>query len=155
MPPDVRPGQVLSLLDKVEASGGRIHAGELARQLEEDLAVFPSVLEATEMLGLVRNEGGEICLTDEGKTRPKSRQGMAEILNASLAGVEPFGTAIELAKRGKPIRASDVPSALKRKGISYHLDQQTNVSTVTSVLVAWAVFPGLLRYEGSGKFEES
>ena len=104
MPPDVRPGRVLSLLERVEASGGRIHAGELARQPEEDLTVFPPVLEATEISGLVRNEGGEICLTAEGKTQPKSRQGMAEILNATR------GRGGFISSHGRGLHSLAVPS---------------------------------------------
>jgi NitT/TauT family transport system ATP-binding protein len=66
MPANVRGGQVISLVEITGSIGGKVDAPKLADELGADIAVLLPILDAAEMLGLVRTEKGDVHLTELG-----------------------------------------------------------------------------------------
>lgn len=155
MPANVRPGQVIGLVEVTGGLGSRVDASTLADELGADLAVLLPILDAAEILGLIKNVKGEVMLTDFGVDFQKETQNKVEMLRSQLARVEPFRTALELAARQKEISAEDVTAELEIEGIRLHHQREINMSLVQGLLVHWAIRSGLLSYDGrSGKFRK-
>jgi len=60
MPANVRAGQVVSLVEVTGGLGPKIDTHRLADELGADIAVFLPILDAAELLGLVKKERGEV-----------------------------------------------------------------------------------------------
>lgn len=155
MPGNVRGGQVISLVEIVGGIGGKVDAPKLADELGADIAVMLPILDAAEMLGLVRMEKGDVHLTDLGHRFQKTSTNKLRMLKDRIATIEPFRTAVELAARGKPITASQVADSLMEMGLKWHFQPEMNESLIRALLIHWAIYAGLLRYDGkSGKFQK-
>ena len=153
IPATVRAGQVLALVEIVGSFGGRIDAPKLADELGGDIAFLLPILDTAEMLGLVRNERGDIFLTDSGLKFQKASKGKVRQLGDRLAKFEPFRTAIELAKKKGAFTPGALAEALARKGFQWHHDKELNETLVQKLLINWAIGAELLKYDGkSGKF---
>jgi NitT/TauT family transport system ATP-binding protein len=153
MPGNVRGGQVISLVEIAGGIGGKVDAPKLADELGADIAVLLPILDAAEMLGLVRTEKGDVHLTDLGLKFQKTSKNKLRILKDRIAAIEPFRTALELAAKGKPITASQVADALQEIGLKWHYQPEINESLIHALLLHWAIYAGLLTYDGkSGKF---
>ena len=153
MPANVRAGQVISLVEVAGGIGGKVDAPKLADELGADLAVLLSILDAAEMLGLVRSEKGDVYLTELGHKFQKTLTNKVTILKERLANVEPFRTALELSAKGKHVTAEWVADSLMEMGIKWHYRPEINETLVKTLLIHWAIYAGLLKYDGkSGKF---
>jgi NitT/TauT family transport system ATP-binding protein len=153
MPANVRAGQVISLVEVAGGIGGKVDAPKLADELGADLAVLLPILDAAEMLGLVRTEKGDVHLTELGHRFQKTLTNKVTILKERLASIEPFRTALELAAKGKPVTADQAADALAEMGIKWHYRPEINETLVKTLLIHWAIYAGLLKYDGkSGKF---
>jgi hypothetical protein len=107
------------------------------------------------MLGLVRSEKGGVSLTELGLRFQKTSKDKVRVLKDRLAAIEPFRTALELASRGKPVTAGQVAEALSEIGIKWHYQPELNESLINALLIHWAIYGGLLKYDGkSGKFQK-
>jgi NitT/TauT family transport system ATP-binding protein len=156
MPSNVRAGQVISLVEITGSIGGRVDAPKLADELGADIAVLLPILDAAEMLGLVRSEKRDIHLTELGLKFQKTSKGKLRILKDRIAAIEPFRTALELASRGKPVTAAQVADVLQEMGLRWHYQPEMNESLVKTLLIHWAIYAGLLSYDGkSGKFQKA
>ncbi len=156
MPGNVRAGQVISLVEITGGLGAKIDAQRLADELGADLAVLLPILDAAEMLGLVKSEKGEVSLTDLGIKFQKTSKNKLMLLKDKLATIEPFRTAMVLASKGKPVTAAQVADALGEYGIRWHYKQELNESLVKMLLVHWTIYAGLMSYDGkSGKFQKA
>jgi NitT/TauT family transport system ATP-binding protein len=153
MPANVRGGQVISLVEIVGGIGGKVDAPKLADELGADIAVLLPILDAAEMLGLVRTEKGDVHLTELGLKFQKTSKNKLRILKDRIAAIEPFRTALELAAKGKPITASQAADSLAEIGLKWHYQPEINESLIRGLLIHWAIYAGLLTYDGkSGKF---
>lgn len=153
MPATVRGGQVISLVEVTGSIGGRVDAPKLADELGADIAVLLPILDAAEMLGLVRSEKGDVHLTELGHRFQKASTQKLRILKDRIAAIEPFRTALELAAKGKPITAAQVAESLGEMGLKWHYQPDINESLIQTLLIHWAIYAGLLKYDGrSGKF---
>ncbi|MDA4120786.1 MAG: AAA-associated domain-containing protein [Thaumarchaeota archaeon] len=153
MPASVRAGQVISLVEVAGGIGGKVDAPKLADELGADLAVLLSILDAAEMLGLVRTEKGDVYLTELGHRFQKTLTNKVTILKERLANIEPFRTALELAAKGKAVMAEQVADSLAEIGIKWHYRAEINETLVKTLMIHWAIYAGLLKYDGkSGKF---
>jgi hypothetical protein len=124
--------------------------------MDYDIAVLLSTLDAAEMLGLVRSEKGDVCLTELGLRFQKTSRNKVRMLRDRLAAIEPFRTALELASRGKPVTAGQVAESLSEIGIKWHYQPELNESLINDLLVHWTIYGGLMRYDGkSGKFQRT
>ena len=153
MPANVRGGQVISLVEVTGSIGGKVDVPKLADELGADIAVLLPILDAAEMLGLVRTEKGDVHLTELGHRFQKTSKEKLKMLRDRIATIEPFRTALELASRGKPITAAQVAESLSEMGLKWHYQPDINESLIRALLIHWAIYAGLLRYDGkSGKF---
>jgi hypothetical protein len=126
----------------------------LADELGEDMAVLLPILDAAEMLGLVRSEKGDVYLTELGLRFQKTPKNKVRMLKDKLAAIEPFRTALELASKGRPVTAEQVAESLSEIGIKWHYQPELNESLINALMIHWTIYGGLLRYDGkSGKFQ--
>ena len=156
MPGNVRAGQVISLVEITGGIGGKVDVPKLADELGADIAVLLPILDAAEMLGLVRNERGDVHLTELGLKFQKTSKSKLRMLKERVATIEPFRTAMEIASRGKAFTASQVSEALQEMGLRWHYQPEMNESLIRMLLIHWAIYAGLLTYDGkSGKFQKA
>lgn len=156
MPATVRAGQVISLVEVAGGIGGKVDIPKLADELGADIAVLLPILDGAEMLGLVRTEKGDVHLTELGLKFQKTSKNKVRVIKDRLAAIEPFRTAVELASRGKSIKASQVADLLAEMGLKWHYQPEINESLIKALLIHWAISGDLLKYDGkSGKFQKA
>jgi NitT/TauT family transport system ATP-binding protein len=155
MPPNVRPGQVIGLVEVTGGLGARVDASTLADELGADIAVLLPILDAAELLGLVQSAGGEVVLTDLGKEFQKEVKDKVVMLKTRLTKLEPFRTALELVSKEGEVSAHDVADELTIEGIRFHHLPEINETLVQGLLLHWGIRAGLMSYDGrSGKFRK-
>lgn len=155
IPANVRAGQVISLVEVTGGLGTRVDIPRLADELGDDIGVLLPILDAAEMLGLVRTEKGDVFLTELGQRFQKQTRNKVKMLRDRLAAIEPFRTAVDLATRKKSITAGDVADVLAEMGLRWHYQSEINENLIKTLLIHWAIYAGLLRYDGkSGKFQK-
>ena len=156
MPGNVRAGQIISLVEVTGSIGGKVDAPKLADELGVDIAVLLPILDAAEMLGLVRTEKGDVHLTELGLKFQKTSKNKIKILKDRLATIEPFRTTLELASKRKHVTAAEVADALAEMGIRWHYQPEMNETLIKTLLIHWAIYAGLLKYDGkSSKFQKA
>lgn len=156
MPANVRGGQVISLVSIAGEMGGRVDTPKLADELGADLAVLLPIIDAAEMLGLVRTEKGDVYLTEFGQKFQKTPKNRLVMVKDRIAMIEPFRTALQLAAKGKPFRAEEVADELMEMGLKWHYQPEINEKLVNTLLIHWAIYAGLLKYDGkSEKFQKA
>jgi NitT/TauT family transport system ATP-binding protein len=156
MPANVRGGQVISLVEVTGSIGGRVDIPKLADELGADVAVLLPILDAAEMLGLVRVEKGDVHLTELGLKFQKTSKQKLKMLKDRIAAIEPFRTALELTSKGKQITSAQVAESLSEMGLKWHYQPDINESLIQGLLIHWAIYAGLLMYDGkSGKFTKA
>jgi len=156
MPANVRGGQVISLVEVTGSIGGKVDAPKLADELGADIAVLLPILDAAEMLGLVRSEKGDVHLTELGHRFQKASKEKLKILKERIAALEPFRTALEVAAKGKPFAPSQVAESLSEMGLKWHYQPDINEALIKALLIHWAIYAGLLKYDGkSGRFTKA
>jgi hypothetical protein len=152
MPGNVRAVEVISLVDEIEELGTGIHVSQFAEKTGYDIEVLLPILEAAEMLGLVRSEGGKLFLTEEGlKFEERTMTGRVSALAEKLKSIEPFRTAIELASNGGRTTAEEVSQNLAKRGTTWHYEPETNESLVSALLIHWTIRAGILSYDGEDR----
>jgi len=155
MPGNVRAGQVISLVEVTGGLGAKVDVPRLADELGADIAVLLGVLDAAEMLGLVKSEKGDVYLTELGLKFQKASRNKVRMLKDRLAGIEPFRTALDLASKGKPVTAGQVADTLTEIGIKWHYQPELNEELIRALLVHWTIYGGLMSYDGkTGKFQK-
>jgi hypothetical protein len=155
MPGNVRAGQVISLVEVTGGLGAKVDVPRLADELGADIGVLLPILDTAEMLGLVRTEKGTVYLTDLGHKFQKTVRNKVRMLKDRLAAIEPFRTALELASHGKGITAAMISDSLMEFGIKWHYQPELNESIIKALLIHWAIYGGLLRYDGkTGRFQK-
>jgi NitT/TauT family transport system ATP-binding protein len=153
MPASVRAGQVIGLVEVVGNFGSTVDASKLAEELGADLATLLPMLDAAEMLGLVRTEKGDVSLTEFGLKFQKTSKQKVRLLKDTLSKIEPFRTALELGTKEEHFSAHDVSEALLERDLRWHHKTEMNESLIQAMLVHWAIYSGLLNYNGkTGKF---
>lgn len=156
MPGTVRAGQVISLVEVAGSIGGKVDAPKLADELGADLGVLLTIMDAAEILGLVRMEKGDVYLTELGLKFQKTSTNKVKILKERLATIEPFRTALDLASKRRGITAGNVADALSEMGMKWHFVPEMNETLIKTLLIHWAIYGGLLRYDGkSEKFQKA
>jgi hypothetical protein len=152
MPPNVRPGQVIGLVEVTGGLGSRVDVSTLADELGADIAVLLPILDAAEILGLVTNANGEVHLTDFGAEFQKETKDKVTLLKDRLKKIEPFRTALEFATKRGEATSRQVADELAIEGIKMHHQMDMNESLVQFLLVHWGIRSGLLSYDKDGKF---
>jgi hypothetical protein len=148
MPADVRAIQVISAVEEIGELGAGIHFTELSEKTEVEIDVLLPILKVAEMLGLVRNEEGNLFLTGDGLKVQGTPMDKALILKERVSSIEPFRTAVELASKRGSTTAGEVADTLAENGIQWHFKQERNESAIRDLLIGWTIRAGLLSYDG-------
>ena len=146
-PADVNASQLRAFLKLVYASEGVVHVHTVATELHMDLTKLLPVLDAAEMLGLVKIKRGEIRLSEEAPKMFGTRRERVLAISEPLSKVEPFVTALKFKER---FTGEDVAKELSKKGIRWHHEDEVNTLVVTEILTHWGIHTGLVDYDGSG-----
>ncbi len=147
---------MISLVEITGGLGARVDASRLADELGADIAVLIPILDTAEMLGLVKNEDGEVYLTEFGQKFQKTAKSKVRLLRDQLSGIEPFRTALDLTSHNRSTTAREVAEALLEKGLKWHYNHELNESLISALLIHWAIYAGLLNYDGKkGKFQKA
>lgn len=155
MPANVRPVQTVSLIQIFDDLGPSIELMRLADELRADLVVLLPIIDAVEMLGLVKREKDGLTLTDFGLKFQKTTRNFNKIrlLKDRLIEIEPFKTSLDLANQKRNVTAADIAETLNKNGIQWDPDPELNESLVNNLLIPWAILAGILSYDGkTGKF---
>ena len=156
MPANVTGGQVISLVEITGSIGGKVDVPKLADELGANVAILLPILDAAEMLGLVRSEKGDVHLTELGQKFQKITKSKLKTLKDRIAALEPFRTALALASRGKPVTVRQIADSLGEIGLWCHYQPEINVSLFRGLLIHWTIYAGLLEYDGrSGRFQKA
>jgi NitT/TauT family transport system ATP-binding protein len=154
MPANVRAGQVIGLVETTGALGSVIDASRLADEFGADLTTLLPILDAAEILGLVKANKGDVSLTDFGYKFQKASKYKVKLLKDVLSKTEPFKTALELVSKKKSVSVNEVAEGLKRRGITWHHKDEMNEFMIQTLLIHWAIYAELLTYNGkTGKFQ--
>jgi NitT/TauT family transport system ATP-binding protein len=155
MPANVRAGQVIGLVEITGGLGSIIDASRLADEFGADLTTLLPILDAAEMLGLVKADKGDVSLTDFGHKFQKAEKYKVKLLKDALSNIEPFRTALELVSKKKRISVQEVAEDLKSRGITWHHKDEINEFMIQTLLIHWAIYAELLTYNGkTGKFQK-
>jgi hypothetical protein len=148
MPANVRAGQVIALVEVTGELGSPIDLSRLADELAADIAVLLPILDAAEMLDLVKVEGGTVSLTDLGRQFQKARKNKIRLVKDELSRIEPFKTALELATHRHVFSSTQVTETLFNRRVGWHHEPEVNEAIVRGLLIHWTIYAGLLRYNG-------
>lgn len=154
MPGNVKPGQVISLVEITGGMGPKLDVPRVADELGADIDVLFPIIDAAQMLGLVKLEKGDLYLTEDGHAFQKTLKQKVKTLKDRLALIEPFKTAVELASKEHRVSAREVADALLEKGIRWHYQPEKNESVIRELLIHWTIYAGLLSYGKAGEFQK-
>ena len=155
MPADVRAGQVIGLVEITGGLGTPIDVAKLSDEFGANLETLLPILDAGEMLGLVKVDKGDVSLTEFGMKFQKASKQKVRLVKDHLSKIEPFKTALELASKKESVLASEICDALAERDIRWHHAPELNESLVQALLIHWAIYAGLLSYNGkTGKFQK-
>lgn len=154
MPANVRAGQVVGLVEITGGLGTVIDVSRLADEFGADIATLLPILDAAEMLGLVKADKGDVSLTELGLKFQKTSKHKIRMLRDIIAKIEPFKTAVELASKNKKgVSVREISDTLAERGIRWH-HNELNDSLIQALLIHWAIYAELLSYNGkTGKFQ--
>lgn len=154
MPANVRAGQVMGLVEITGGLGGPIDLSRLADEFGADLVTLLPVIDAGEMLGLIKVDKGNVALTDFGAKFQKASKQKIKLLKDQLGKIEPFRTALKLATNSKKgVTTREICEDLVWRDTRWHHNPEVNESLVQALLIHWSIYAGLLSYNGkTGKF---
>jgi len=154
MPGKVKPGQVISLVEITGGMGPKMDVPRVADEMGADIDVLFPIIDAAQMLGLVKLEKGDLSLTEDGHAFQKALKHKVTTLRDRLAAIEPFKTAVELASKKRRVSAHDVADALQRMGVKWHYQPEVNESIIRELLIHWTIQSGLLAVGKAGDFQK-
>jgi len=71
------------------------------------------------------------------------------LVKQQISKIEPFKSAFELATHG--VSSAEVTQDLSERGIIWHHEPELNEAAIHSLLIHWAIYAGLLRYNGKNR----
>ncbi len=155
MPGNVRAGQVISLVEVTGGLGSAIdRVTARATSSAPTSRSFIPILDTAELLGLVKVEKGDISLTEFGQKFQKTSKNKVKLLTDQLAqdrAVQDRGRACQQAGLG--LRRGGRARPWQRGGSPGTTKPEMNQSLLTTILIHWAIYAGLLNYNKSGRFE--
>ncbi|MEM1637390.1 MAG: AAA-associated domain-containing protein [Pyrobaculum sp.] len=137
--PPVGVDQVLGLLKVVHNMGGRVDAMFVNDAVDVDLGDLSHVIDAAEMLGLLKAGGGDVELTEEGRAAVEMPlREFQKYLKKKLASVEPFSSLVKLVTSKERVELEELVSYLQ--GLGY--DERG-----ARRILNWAVFAQLVEID--------
>ncbi|MGC9210285.1 MAG: AAA-associated domain-containing protein [Acidilobus sp.] len=136
MLPPVTLDQVLGLVRFVNSMGGKVDSSRLDEMLNVDMDLLPHVVEAAVALGLLRQEGGDLEITDNGRRAIKAQGKSLRALIKDLSDdVEPFKEILDAVK-GDSIERERLKDIIRRAGYP-------DVDKATEVFTEWLAYMGI------------
>jgi hypothetical protein len=115
--PPVGVDQVLGLLKVVHNLGGKADAMYINDAVDADMGELSHVIDAAEMLGLLKAHGGDLELTPEGRLAvEKPVKEFQKHLKKKLAHLEPFASLLDMVKKGGRAEVEEVINFIKGQG---------------------------------------
>ncbi len=147
-PLDARLGTVLGLLEVVVAYGGRADLAFIARELQMEVDQILPASTAAQLLGILEIHNGEGVVTQLGIKVSKSlAKGKKKILKERLPSIEPFSTAIALAKeKTKGFSIEDLVDRLSKEPAL--VEYAENVEKLRELVMDWMIYTEILTYNG-------
>ena len=134
--PLVYVDQVMGLLDYIQSVGGRVDSSRLGELLGVDLDLLPHVVDAALILGLLREENGDLVLTEVGRKSINTEWKDFRILMKSInKNIEPFKDVLSAQKKGK-INIEDLKKILEKNGYS-------DVENAATIIAQWLTLIGI------------
>ncbi|MEB2792533.1 MAG: AAA-associated domain-containing protein [Caldisphaeraceae archaeon] len=134
--PLVYVDQVMGLLDYIQSVGGRVDSSRLGELLGVDLDLLPHVVDAALILGLLREENGDLVLTEIGRKSINTEWKDFRILMKSInKNIEPFKDVLSVQKKGK-INIEDLKKILEKNGYS-------DVENAATIIAQWLTLIGI------------
>ena len=87
-------------------------------------------------------------MTKLGEGVYKNDEKALEDTKSRLVGIEPFKTALELLKENRSFRVWELAEKLAENGISFAPEAKSNYSKLNTILLQWAVYYKILKYDG-------
>ena len=124
--------------------------------LESDLVTLLPIVDAGEMLGLVKVDKGQVRLTEFGLKFQKTSKDKVKLVKDQLSRIEPFRTALKLAGSSKKgVTTREICEDLLWRDTRWHHKPDVNEALVQTLLIHWAIYAGLLNYNGkTGRFQK-
>jgi len=148
-PAEIEPEQIIELTELLTGQDVGMDVLKLGKILGIGIDETTRLLNASQILGFTKIHDGCIWLSDRGtelNSLPRSEK--RHLLRERLSLVEPFRTAIEIAGQVKSLESSKVTDILSLKELRWAEDDELNDLLVHDILVDWAIFTGLLEYDG-------
>lgn len=143
-PAEVKLGQLTAFLGSVRGFGGRVQVAKVSRELHTDLVMLLPIMEAADMLQLIKVEKGEVILLTGGDELLVTRKLNYSSIKSLLIGIEPFKTAVAM----KRFTAEQIAGELAKRGVRWHHEDTINTMAVREMLIHWGISSGLLDYDG-------
>ncbi|HYB03971.1 MAG TPA: AAA-associated domain-containing protein [Nitrososphaerales archaeon] len=151
-PSGIEPGQLIEVGRALASQDSGADVVKLTKILGAKPDEIQSIINACQMLGFVRIRDGLISITDrvnELNALPRSKK--KQYLTERLSLVEPFKTSIEVAQKSQSFSSDKVADLLYKKELRWAEEEELNTLLVHDILVDWAIFSGLLQYDGRSR----
>lgn len=134
--PLVYVDQVIGLVKYLDSIGGRVDSSRLDEMLDVDMDILPHVVTAAKMLGFIKQENGDLLLTDIGKKIINiDNKDLRIIMKKINKNIEPFKEIISEAKKNE-ISIEKLRYILEKNGY-------TNIDVALPIIIQWLTLIGI------------
>jgi hypothetical protein len=148
-PAKIEMGQLIEVVKALEKLDSGVKFLELGKILREDHEKLGRLIIATQILAFTKIHDGRIWLSKRGERLNHSHYGQKiDLIKERMRIVEPFRTAVEVAKNENIFSSHRVASLLEDHDLSWAEDEELNELIIHDILLDWSIFTGLLSYDG-------
>ena len=153
-PAGIEPGQLIEIaraLARLDSSSDVVELRKLFGGKTEEME---RLINASLLLEFATIQNGLISITEHVKevnSLPRNKK--KQYLTERLSLLEPFRTALEVAGKSREFSSDEVADLLYKRELRWTEEEELNGLLVHAILLDWAIFSGLLQYDGrSEKF---
>ena len=148
--PSVTPARLIGLLELVDGYGGRVDLARISIELQSDADDLLPVVDVAEELGFLKVENGDAILTEKGRELVRSTPSKRKlILRKPIEGLEPFSTALRLARQRGEFSAEELVEELSKLNIPE--EEYEDPEQIHSMLLEWLLYTESIGYNGEEK----
>ncbi len=149
-PAEIEPGQIIEIVKQLEKPDSGFKLTDLKRVLHVNADKLIRLINATQILAFTKIHDGRVWLGKRGLELNKMPDHeKKKIFKERLSLVEPFRTALEIARKDREnLFSNKVSSLLYKKDLRWADDEELNELLVHEILLDWSVFTGLFMYDG-------
>ncbi len=148
-PAGIEPGQLIEIAGALARLDTGSDVVKLRKLLGAKTDEMERLINASLLLGFARIHNGLISITErvtEVNSLPRNKK--RQYLTERLSLVAPFRTAVEVAGKSKRFSSNKVADLLYKRELRWVEEEELNGLLVHNILVDWAIFSGLLEYDG-------